>query len=174
MDIKISSKWLNKRFNCNIDSIINSCKGRCCEGSNKILISLLPNEVALQEKAGYKTKDGLLLADVHTGKCPHKQPNGLCLAHNTALKPFGCNLSPFTLNKNNTLVIRHRYIMMPCYGAGEKAYKTFRYSLDLILGNKQASEISLMLDKGCGDIKATISEEIYNNIVYLDSLKHIN
>lgn len=136
MDIKISSSWLNKKFNCNAEFITKYCHGQCCEGSDKILISLLPKEIAIQENAGYKTENGLLLADPYTGKCPHKQANGLCSVHSTELQPFGCKLSPFTLNKGRTLIVRYRYIMLKCYGSGEPAYKTFRSSLDLIFGKE--------------------------------------
>jgi len=43
-EIKISIKWMKKLFTCNTDFILNCCKGKCCQGSNKILISLLPEE----------------------------------------------------------------------------------------------------------------------------------
>lgn len=44
MKIKISTNWLNKKFLCSYDYIVDICKGRCCQGSGKILVSLLPNE----------------------------------------------------------------------------------------------------------------------------------
>ena len=42
--IKISSKWANHLFTCNPEYIITNCKGRCCRGNNKIVVSLLPEE----------------------------------------------------------------------------------------------------------------------------------
>lgn len=172
--ITISSKWANHLFNCTPEHIIEHCHGRCCEGSDKILISLLLGEVAAQEKAGHKTESGLLLPDPQTGKCPHKLPNGLCAAHGTALKPFGCVASPFTLNAGNTLIIRNRYSNMKCHGQGSPAYETFKASLNLILGYDQADSVCKELAAGSGDIEAEITREIYNSIRYLDGLKHIS
>ena len=170
--ITISSKWANHKFNCCVDYIKSQCRGRCCEGADRILISLLPEEVLIQEAAGYKTHEGLLLANPETGKCPHKQTDGLCAVHGTKLKPFGCIVSPFTLNNSDTLIIRNRYSMMKCHGEGEPAYRVFKASLDLILGEEQSDEICSKLDGGSGDIEATIAKETYNKIKYLDSLKH--
>ncbi len=170
--ISISSRWANHLFSCSEDYIVNHCHGRCCEGSDKILISLLPDEAKAQEKLGFVVKDGLLLASSDTGKCPHKQANSLCKLHNTLLKPFGCIASPFTLNNGNTLIIRNRYSKMKCHGQGEPAYKTFRASLDLILGKLQSAEVCSHLESGGGDITAYIEPEVYDNIRYLDGLKH--
>lgn len=170
--INISSKWARHLFNCTPEYIKKHCRGRCCQGSDKILISLLPEEVTAQREAGHKTQNGLLLPDPGTGKCPHKLPNGLCAVHGTALKPFGCIASPFTLSAGNTLIIRNRYSRMKCHGQGKPAYETFRASLDLILGKEQAERVCEHLAARRGDIEAEITREIYDNIRYLDGLKH--
>jgi len=170
--ITISSKWANHLFNCTPEYIKKHCRGRCCQGSDKILISLLPMEAEAQEGDGHKTENGLLLADPGTGKCPHKLPNGLCAVHGTALKPFGCIASPFTLNSGNTLIIRNRYAMMKCHGQGKPAYETFRASLDLILGYDKAESVCKKLAAGSGDIKVEITRETYDSIRYLDGVKH--
>jgi len=172
--IKISSKWANNLFNCSYDNIINNCIGRCCEGTDKILISILPEEEKGQIEAGYEIKEGLLQPDKKTGKCPHKLKNGLCGVHETELKPFGCIASPFTLNNSNTLIIRNRYSMMKCHGEGEPAFKTFRASLDKILGNEESERVCQLLESGSRDIIAEIPIKNYENIKYLDGLKSGN
>ena len=169
-NIKISSKWANHLFTCNVEYITTTCKGRCCRGNNKIIVSLLPEEVIIQEQNGFDTEHGLLKPDPNTKICPHQLPNGLCGVHGTELKPFGCIASPFTINKNNTLIIRHRYSRFKCHGIGEPAYKTFRASLDLIFGN-DTQMICDRLEQGSGDFTVKISEENYIKLKYLDSLK---
>lgn len=169
--IKISSKWAHHLFTCNITYITEQCKGRCCRGTGKIIVSLLPEEEIIQQDNGFKVIDGLLQADPDTKLCPHQLPNGLCNVHGTELKPFGCIASPFTINENGTLIIRRRYSMFKCHGQGEPAYKTFRSSLDLIFGIKEAQIICDKLDQNTGDFYAKISEDNYLKLKYLDSLK---
>jgi len=169
--IKISAKWAKHKFNCTKDYILSTCHGSCCQGSDRILISLLPNEAELQLARGFNVIDGLLQPDPMTGKCPHKLSNGFCGVHGTELKPFGCIASPFTLNDNDTLIIRNRYSKMRCFGSGEPAYKTFRASLDLILGQEESERVCQLLETTNSDVKATISESVYQAIRYLDGLK---
>lgn len=170
--VTVSSKWARHLFACSVGYITGACKGGCCEGSDKILISLLPEEQERQTAAGYSVTDGLLQPDARTGKCPHKQANGLCGVHGTALKPFGCIASPFTLNFGGTLIVRNRYSMMRCHGQGEPAYKTFRASLDLIFGPEEAARVCVALDGGAGDVRATMPTTSYEALRYLDGLKH--
>jgi len=170
--VKVSSKWLRHKFACSVDYIKNVCHGGCCEGSGRILISLLPDEQESHRQAGFDVKDGLLQADPKTGKCPHKLSSGLCGVHGTDMKPFGCIASPFTLNSNNTLIVRNRYTRMKCHGQGELAYKVFRASLDLIFGGDEAGRICAELDAGAGDIMATMPRKSYDALLYLDGLKH--
>lgn len=95
MLIKISGKWIKHKFNCSYNYIINVCKGSCCQGSNKILISLLPKEEKYFIDNGYEVKSHLLQPNKLTNKCPFKNINGLCNLHKTLYKPFGCIASPF-------------------------------------------------------------------------------
>ena len=169
--IKISRKWMKHLFTCNLEYIKNNCKGRCCRGTNKIMVSLLPEEEIVQRNNGFTVVNGLLQPDPDTKICPHQLPTGLCSVHGTDLKPFGCIASPFTLNKNNTLIIRHRYSQFKCHGEGEPAYKTFRASLDLIFGDEEAQIICDRLDHNGGDFYAKISEDNYLKLKYLDGLK---
>jgi len=170
--ISISGKWAQHKFSCTKEYITSECGGGCCEGSDKIMISLLPREVDVHTENGYPVEDGFLQADPVTGKCPHKQKDGLCSLHGKPDKPFGCIASPFTLNKSNTLIIRNRYNMMKCHGQGEPAYITFRASLDLILGNEEAERVCQELAKEEGkNIGANMPIDSFNKLKYLDSLK---
>lgn len=170
--VKISGKWIKKKFRCSVDYIKNVCHGGCCTGSDKVLISLLPDEEKRQEELGFKVKDGKLCASSSTHKCPHIQPDGLCKIHFTPDKPFGCIASPFTLTKGNTLIIRNRYSRMKCFGDGEYSYKVFRASLDLIFGKEEAQRICDYYDRNDGDLIAYMPKANYEKIIYLDSLKH--
>jgi len=130
--ITISSKWLRHRFPCTKKYIERHCHGRCCQGSGKLLISLLPEEETIQRNLGCNVDEGFLLSGEKV--CPHKSNTGLCGLHWLPAKPFGCIASPFTINKNDTLIVRHRYSMFKCHGKGRYAYKTFSASLNLLFG----------------------------------------
>lgn len=132
----------------------------------------MPEEEKKHIDSGFKVDDGKLQPDKKTGKCPHKDKNGLCGVHGTEMKPFGCIASPFTLNNNNTLIIRNRYSLRKCHGQGLPAYVTFRSSLDLIFGKKESLRICELLEKEKKDVIATITRGNYNKIKYLDSVKH--
>lgn len=161
------------KFRCTEQYIKDVCHGSCCTGSERVLISLLPEEAKRQVEMGFAVKGNKLCPSAETGKCPHLTENGLCDIHFTPDKPFGCIASPFTLNKANTLVIRQRYSRMKCHGDGEPAYKVFRPSLDLIFGKEKAQEICNQYDNGMkDDIHTEISEATYKKLIYLDSLKH--
>jgi hypothetical protein len=151
--IKISRKWLTTKFVCNPDFIANNCKGRCCDGSRKTtLISLLPEEEDYHRSLGMLVEDSKICANEETKKCPHKKENGLCGLHVPGNKPFGCTVSPFKVNTNNTLILRHRYILMPCFKyAKEKdvgqdgvdyAYNIFREGLIKIFGKDKTLELN--------------------------------
>ena len=168
--IKISSAWMQHRFTCNPEYIQSHCKGRCCRGTDKIMVSLLPEEEKLQRDNGYDVRNGFLQADPKTKMCPHQASNGLCRVHGTELKPFGCIASPFTLNKNDTLIIRYRFSLFKCHGSGDPAHITFKTSLDLIFGIEESDRICKMLHKSRGDFAAKISEENYLRLKYLIEL----
>jgi 16S rRNA G966 N2-methylase RsmD len=171
--VKVSGKWIKHKFLCSADYIKNVCHGSCCTGSNKVLISLLPDEAETQQKKGYSVSDGgLLQADFRTKKCPHINKIGFCALHGTPDKPFGCIASPFTLNQANTLIIRNRYSLMKCHSEkGDYAYRVFRASLNLIFGKEESERICTYYDKNDGDIDAFITNETYQKLKYLDNLK---
>jgi len=168
--IKVSNKWLQKRFMCSYDYITKECKGGCCQGSSRLLISLLPKEEEWFMQNGRRVENHLLCGNSR-GLCPEKSNEGLCNLHRTDKKPFGCIVSPFTINRNNTLIIRYRYSRLKCFGKGQPAYKVFKTSLDLLFGNEISNEIATKLDNNEENIMALISKEHYNNLIYLDGVK---
>jgi hypothetical protein len=170
--VNISSKWARHKFKCSLDYIKQVCGGRCCQGSDKVLISLLPSEEQQHIDNGKDVQNGLLQPDPKTGQCPYKGEHGLCSIHGSEQKPFGCIASPFTLNKGNTLIVRDRYTKLKCHGEGQPAYHAFRGSLDLLFGADEAQRIVEHLDNGGGDIAANMPVQTYNKIKYLDKLKH--
>ncbi len=150
--VKISTKSARQLFRgCNTDYIKTVCKGRCCEGTNCISVAIHPLEQANIESLGGVVKDGLLQPDIR-GLCPFKSDNGLCLLHGTGNKPLGCIASPFTLNKNNTLIIRNRYRLLRCYKGGSvPAYLAFRTSLEALFPDNVDTLVN-KLDNGSDDI----------------------
>ena len=168
-EVIVSSKWAHHLFACSIDYITTQCHGRCCEGTGKVLVCLLPEEVASYEGAGHIVRRGLLEGGTLTGKCPLKLASGLCAVHGS--KPFGCIASPFTLNRGDTLIVRYRYSLLKCHGHGSPAYKVFRPSLDLIFGTVEAARICGELDKDNGNVRALVSQTSYEKLRYLDELK---
>lgn len=165
------------KFNgCDLDYIQNVCKARCCESSvspSGIVVSIHPTEEETIKAKGVEVKDGLLQPKKGCKKCPFKKEDNLCGLHFTEDKPFGCIASPFTLNKNGTLIVRNRYKMLKCYNDGKKlpAYKVFRASLDLIFGKEEAERICNRLDEGSGDFTAYIPAENHNKLMHNDDIK---
>lgn len=170
--IKVSGKWARHSFRCDPEYITTVCGGRCCEGTDRIMISLTPEEENRHKAAGREVIGGLLQPHPETGKCPYKQEDGLCSIHDER-EPFGCIASPFTINSAGTLIIRYRYTKLRCHNAegGEPAYKTFRASLNRILGEEEAARVVAELEAGAEEVPADIPEENYRKLVYLDSLK---
>lgn len=168
--VKISYKSLIQLFHpCDEEFIKNVCHGYCChshsgDGTAHIVI----NESDVPKLKKYKpelvVKDGIL----QTGKiCIFKDENGLCILHNTPDYPFGCRLSPFTLNKNNTLIIRNRWRLLKCFKATEgkiPAYKVFRESMDVIFGERESQRIIDFIEKNKCDLYSETTEEIYQKI----------
>tara|TARA_R100000049_G_C1925092_1_gene69623 strand:+ start:194 stop:718 length:525 start_codon:yes stop_codon:yes gene_type:complete len=168
--IKISKKWLLHKFPCSVDYIKNVCHGRCCQGTGRILVSLLPEEQEYHRKMGKKVEKGLLQANIRC-VCPYKRVDGLCDIHYIN-KPFGCVVSPFKINSNNTLIMRHRYTKLKCHGTGEPAYKKFRNSLDLLFDESEGKSICDRIEENCTNIHAYIDDEVYNELKYLEGVKH--
>jgi DNA modification methylase len=172
--IKVSATWATTNWHgCDAEYIRDVCYGRCCEGGDgKLVICTLPGErTALQER-GATIEQGKIQA-ASTGKCPFKTGEHLCRLHGGP-KPFGCIASPFTVNDHDTLIVRHRYVHLPCfkdYGT-QPAYMAFRASLDLIFGVAEAGRVCDALHRdGTRDVDAAMPRESYDNLRKLDAMK---
>lgn len=134
----------------------NGCNGNCCDAPSRpsgCLVTIHPFEQRRIEGLGATIAGGMIKPDPGARGCPFKK-DGLCSIHDSGPKPFGCRASPFTLNRNNTLIIRNRYKMLPCYrGPGQKepAYKAFRSSLDLLFSPAAVDDLVSHLEGGGGD-----------------------
>jgi hypothetical protein len=172
--VKVSAKSAHLHFHgCDPQYIADVCHGRCCEGSNGLMVSVHKTEIAALEMYGVTFSrppgmvvDSLLLVPRNPEKrgsaqlCSFKTSKHLCSLHGAGPKPFGCVASPFTLNKNNTLIVRNRYKLLRCYNDGPRfpAYVAFRASLDLIFGTTESARICTHLAEGGGDIVAEMTE----------------
>jgi Fe-S-cluster containining protein len=159
MKIKISAAMARQPFHgCEPDYIKEVCKGACCRHSTRgAVVHVLPNERdSIIDRGGEITADGLLRPV--DNQCPFQTQNNLCGIHEQ--KPFGCRVSPFTLNKNNTLIVRNRYRLLKCYRDGDlPAYKAFRDSLTELFGEEKTSYIENHLDNGGGDLMVEIDAD---------------
>jgi len=166
MPIVVSAKSCRLRFNgCEPDFIRDVCHGRCCESSSHpsgVRITILDEESPTIAERGGMVAGGFLQPREGQRRCPFKTSAHLCGLHQTDDKPFGCISSPFTLNKNDKLIVRNRYKMLKCYNAGPQipAYIAFRESLKLIFGN-QEPELHAHLEAGGGDKTVMTSARSY-------------
>ena len=169
--IKISNKSLRQPFTCTEAFIQNVCKGACCRKSGGgTMITIHPSEEQRFLDKGIEVKDHKIVCG---NRCPFQNGDGLCILHPTGEKPFGCVASPFTLNKNGTLILRNRYRLFRCYKAegAEPAYKTFRASLDIIFGKELAEHIVARVQESEDDFFVDIDEGVYNKLQENDAFK---
>ena len=176
--VKISSKMMRLKFNgCDPDYIKTTCHGACCRSPSSptgVMVTIHPSEISKIAAYGVKVVDQFVQPNQGEHRCPFQHNEShLCNLHTTQDKPFGCIASPFTLNKNGTLIVRHRYISLKCYNDGKKipAYKAFKASLDLIFGQKEATRIVAELDAGSGDFTAEMTLESYAKLISNDIAK---
>ena len=164
--VKVSAKMARLRFNgCDPEYIRTTCHASCCESSvhpSGVRIAVLRDERdALQARGAAIDADGYLQP---VGKrCPFKTEADLCGLHVTPDKPFGCIASPFTLNDNDTLIVRNRYTKLKCFKDGRQlpAYVAFRASLDLLFGAQEAARICAHMEGGGGDLEAAMPAASY-------------
>ena len=143
--VKVNLLALQQQFHeCTPDFIRDVCQARCCRSSTD------PTGIAVVVTASEAIKLRELGAEVdsETGRvapvcrrCPFQSSeNHLCQLHNTQAKPKGCIISPFTINNNDTLIVRNRYRLLPCFKAeGSKpVYKAHSKSLIEMFGEENA------------------------------------
>lgn len=169
----VSGPMLRQEFHpCDLPYIDGVCRGRCCEGTGRLLVTVHPSEAARIEQLGATVRDGFIVPD-DRGLCPFKAGNGLCIIHGPE-KPFGCQFSPFTLNSNGTLVVRNRYRCLRCYRAvgAIPAYDAHRWSLLRLFGEAEAARIAWNAASGELRIPATMPELHYRVLRANDRAKH--
>ena len=170
--INISVKSLKQKFQpCEPEYIKSVCHGRCCEGTNKLVITVHDTEEERIKGLGGTVVDGFI-QDPGTGLCPFKGEDSLCTIHND--KPFGCKVSPFTLTIKDTLIIRNRYRMLRCYNTPDAVpvYIAHRWSLVQIFGEKEVVRIIKEIEAGKEEIQALIDYNKYTIIQDNDIAKH--
>ena len=178
--VKISAKMARLPFNgCEPDYIANVCKGSCCQTSSSktgTMITIHPSEIAAVNELGGIVENGLLQPRAGEKRCPFKTEANLCGIHFTGQKPFGCIASPFTLNKNGTLIVRNRYKLLKCYNDGARvpAYKAFKASLERLFGVDEANVIEAHFDAGGGDYVAQMDDMVYYMLMENDEIKKQN
>jgi len=163
--IKVSAKSAMQLFRgCTPDYIVENCHGRCCRGSNGISVAIGASEEDRIASRGGVVINGLLQAD-RRGWCPFQQDDGLCALHSGDDKPLGCRVSPFTINNNNTLIVRNRYRLLRCFKGGTvPAYIAFHSSLEALFGSN-ALDIASRLSNGDGDLVYPIPHDKYVTIM---------
>ncbi len=173
--IKVSCDSLKQKFQiCEVNYIKNVCRGRCCQGTGKIMVTVHDTEKEYYKNLGVIIVNNFIQPDKTTGLCPFKNLNGLCNIHLN--KPFGCKVSPFTLNSNGTLIIRNRYRLLKCYNTqlSVPAYKAHGRSLKQIFGNKITAKIIDSVKQNDKFYYVEINFSIYKILLENDMVKHEN
>ncbi len=176
VEVKISMAMAYTPFHgCTPKYISEECHASCCQSSTSpsgTMITIHPTEELRMKQLGGTTENGFL--QPVNKRCPFKQDDNLCRLHSMGFKPFGCVASPFTLNKNNTLIVRNRYKLLKCYNQGEKlpAYIAFRASIDRIFGKEESTRVCGLLDKKIGDVKAKMPIDSWKKLKENDAIKH--
>ncbi len=168
--IKVSAKMARLKFiECGPKCIATGCVGKCCDAPTHpdgCRVSVSENEGQHLAAAGAKIVDGFIKPKPGHKGCPFKTEGHLCSLHGTPLKPFGCIVSPYALNKNNTLIIRNRYKLLPCYDPinGAMSYSVFRTSLLTVFGTQQTNSLTKHLDAGGGDLILGVDDATYDKL----------
>ncbi len=168
--VKVSAACMRQLLHpCEPEFIANVCHAHCCESTlapQGMFVTIHPGEQAAIERLGGVVNHHFLESGggpQGAGRCPFKTTENLCGLHHTGFKPFGCATGPFTLNANDTLIVRNRYRILKCYRApGSKpAYVAHRESLARLFGGREAARIARHLDRGGGDLMANMPEGHY-------------
>lgn len=176
--VKISAASARQEFaGCRPDYIRDVCHARCCDAPSSpvgTMITIHPTEEPRIVALGGTVIDGMLQPREGERVCMFRDDAYLCTLHEDEDKPFGCVASPFTLNRNGTLIVRNRYRQLVCFKDGDRipAYRAFSDSLDLIFGTEEAARITAHLDSGGGDLIVPIAADTRAILLDNDQLKH--
>ena len=168
--IKISAAMMRQMFRpCDPDFIAGTCKAACCRSTTApsgIAVTVTDQDEAQRVTALGATVVGLSIQAVNK-RCPFQGDDHLCNIWDTA-QPWGCSVSPFTLNANNTLIVRNRYRSLKCYRADGAipAYLAHHRALEAVLGAEQAAALVAHLNAGGGDIHMDID---HRHVDWLDA-----
>lgn len=173
-EIRISAAMARQKFHgCESGYIRDICHASCCLSSvdpSGVLIAIHPREQRAIEVRGGMVVNGLL--QPRGDRCPFHGDGLLCSLHGTTDKPFGCVLSPFTINASGTLIIRNRYRLLKCYGQGRAAYQVFFPSLVLLFGPEGAARVREHLDREGGDLVLKADPVACQMALDNDKIKH--
>ena len=174
--VKISAKSARLLFHgCEPGYIQAVCHAACCDAPSRptgMLVAIHHSEQPRIEARGGRISLGLLQPIPGKRGCPFKTGAHLCALHGGQDKPFGCIASPFTLNRNNTLIVRNRYKLLRCYRDGLlPAYRAFGQSLVLLFGALVAARITRHLDAGGADLLVPMSASVREMLVTNDAVK---
>ena len=171
--MRISGACLRQRFQpCEPEYIRAVCRGRCCEGTGRILVSIHHSERAIIEAHGAHVQDGFIVP-AENGKCPFKTEEGFCAIHGNG-QPLGCLVSPFTLSARNMLIVRNRYRCLRCYRSAPApvpVYVAHRRSLLRLFGPAQYTEIVRAVELGMAYTTARMSRGDWKIITENDQAK---
>ena len=177
--IKVSAAHARLLFQgCTETYIRTVCYGRCCESPRDAVgyrVGVVPWEEGPLRELGAVVGGGRLVGpNPETMRCPFKGDDGLCTIHTSGHKPLTCRISPFVINRNNTLITKNRNRCMTCYRdktvAKTPAYIAYRASLEALFGKPEADRIVRKLDDGAGDFMANMSEDMYRD--YMTTVHH--
>ena len=191
--VKLSAKMMKLKFMpCEPWYIEQYCHGSCCRSSvHKDGISVVVHEkerhrdskAPLDEYTGEPVLYGFLMAK--NKRCPFQEKLGLCKIH--PKKPFGCVTSPFTLNHNDTLIVRNRYKLLKCFRDAKKqdvwskindtlpksAYENFYPSLQELFGMMTARRIYEHFDKNGDDMTMSMDDQVYQMLKDNDNTRRL-
>jgi len=147
--IRVNIAALMQPFHaCTADFIRDVCQARCCRSTTDptgIAVVVTKDEaVRLRLRGAYIDDATGRIAPVNR-RCPFQHgKTHLCILHGTDDKPHGCIISPFTINDNDTLIVRNRYRLLPCFQAdgAVPVYEAHAQSLIMLFGETNAADIA--------------------------------
>lgn len=176
--VKINIAAMQQPFHpCTADFIRDVCQARCCRSSTDpsgIAVVVTPDEAIRLRAHGAHIDDTTGRVAPVNRRCPFQSATThMCRLHDSPDKPKGCIISPFTINKSDTLIVRNRYRRLPCFKAEGSipVHRAHHQSLVTMFGQTQAAYLSSVAD----------ASDHLDDIIYLDmpddlalSLKHKN
>lgn len=178
--VKVSAKSARLKFiACGPTCIATGCVAKCCDAPThpdgcRVYVHPDEAEAIKARYVGVKIKDGFLQRTNVRPGCPFKRSDHLCFLWQKPERPFGCIVSPFMLNGSDTLIVRNRYKLLPCYdpAGGKPAYEVFRSSLLTVFGEAHTSNLIWHLERGGGDYSLPVSAAVYKKLKHREVALH--